>query len=86
MSFGEAMDKFQDRKFKTGFVKGTAPKPKSELKVPYKGVELSGDALLKQLDAWCDYGTIEPSCRDAIAKVVKNPGWFVQLWEISFFH
>ena len=43
--------------------------------VPYKGVELSGDALLKQLDEWCDYGTIEPSCRDAIAAVVKNPGW-----------
>lgn len=36
MPFGEAMDKFQDRIFKTGFVKGTAPKPKSEVKVGHE--------------------------------------------------
>eukprot|EP00211_Chloroparvula_japonica_P003862 CAMPEP_0119130022 /NCGR_PEP_ID=MMETSP1310-20130426/7527_1 /TAXON_ID=464262 /ORGANISM="Genus nov. species nov., Strain RCC2339" /LENGTH=766 /DNA_ID=CAMNT_0007120489 /DNA_START=63 /DNA_END=2364 /DNA_ORIENTATION=- len=37
--------------------------------------ELSGDALLKQLDVWAKYGTIEQSAADAIRACVENPNW-----------
>lgn len=30
---------------------------------------------MKQIDAWVDYGTIEPDCGDAIKQVVQNPDW-----------
>ncbi len=37
--------------------------------MPYKGKQLKGQELLTQLDKWVSYGTIEPSCRDAIRTV-----------------
>jgi hypothetical protein len=40
-----------------------------EFAVPYKGKQLKGQELLTQLDKWVSYGTIEPSCRDAIRTV-----------------
>ena len=75
LPFGTAMDTYTDRIFKVGHIKGTAPKAKSEVKVPYKGVELSGEKLVQQLERWCEYGTIEPTARDAIMACVRNPGW-----------
>jgi hypothetical protein len=43
------------------------------LSVPYRGERLSGDALLRRLDAWAAAGVIEPSCADAVAKVAASP-------------
>jgi hypothetical protein len=46
-----------------------------ELSVPYRGERLSGDALLRQLDAWVTAGVIEPSCADAVRAVAACPEW-----------
>lgn len=74
-TLAQAMKQYKGS-FETGFVKGNKPKPKQfELEVPYKGKTLKGEALLNQLNKWRDYGTIEPSAADAIAKVAKNPNW-----------
>jgi len=63
--------------FSTGFVQGEKPKPQNgySLEVPYKGKILKDEALIKQLQAWAKYGTIEPSAADAISAVVKNKNW-----------
>jgi len=45
------------------------------LVVPYKGKQLKGEELLKQLKKWADYGTIEPAAAEAISAVVKNSTW-----------
>ena len=44
----------------------------TELIVPYKGADLSGDALQSQLGAWSDYGCMEPDCAAAIQRGVNN--------------
>jgi hypothetical protein len=46
-----------------------------ELAVPYRGERLSGDALLRRLEAWVAAGVIEPSCAAAIQTVAANPAW-----------
>jgi hypothetical protein len=46
-----------------------------ELAVPYRGERLSGDALLRRLEAWVAAGIIEPSCAAAVQMVAANPGW-----------
>ena len=46
-----------------------------ELAVPYRGERLSGDALLRQLDAWVAAGVIESSCADAVRTVAASPDW-----------
>jgi hypothetical protein len=46
-----------------------------ELAVPYRGERLSGDALLRRLEAWVAAGVIEPSCAAAVGMVAANPGW-----------
>jgi hypothetical protein len=46
-----------------------------ELVVPYRGQQLSGDALRRQLDAWADGGIVEPSCAEALHRVVRQPEW-----------
>lgn len=75
MSMAAAMSSITES-FETGFIKGEQPKPsKTELRVPYKNGELSGSELIEQLNKWATTGTIEPSARDAIAMVAKNPGW-----------
>ena len=44
-----------------------------ELAVPYRGERLSGDALLRRLEAWVAAGVIEPSCAAAVQTVAANP-------------
>lgn len=74
-SFGEAMDGRFKGSFLTRVLKGDKPKPAApQVEVPYKGTTLTEDALIKQLAKWSDYGTIEPSCRDAISWLAQNPG------------
>jgi hypothetical protein len=53
-------------------VAGTG-EPERVLSVPYRGERLSGDALLRRLEAWVAAGVIEPSCADAVAKVAASP-------------
>ncbi|HEX5297177.1 MAG TPA: hypothetical protein VFW50_09330 [Streptosporangiaceae bacterium] len=50
-----------------------AGEPERTLSVPYRGERLSGDALLRRLEAWVAAGVIEPSCADAVAKVAASP-------------
>lgn len=75
--FGEALDKFTDGSYQTGEIKGSGKLPAfgATAKVPYKGKELEGEALKKQLRKWADYGTIEPSACDAVTAVVDNHKW-----------
>lgn len=73
--FAEAMNVIKGT-FETGFVKGEKPKPeKFEFEVPYKGRTLKGEALVKQVEKWRDYGTIEPSAAEAIIAVARNSKW-----------
>lgn len=52
--------------FIEGKLIGKAAKSTQGVVIPYKGQKLQGAALKQQLDKWVQYGTIEPSCRDAI--------------------
>ena len=52
-----------------------AVKPERELVIPYRDQQLSGDALLRQLDDWVGRGIIEPSCVEAIRAVAAHPEW-----------
>ncbi|GMH63005.1 hypothetical protein TL16_g03606, partial [Triparma laevis f. inornata] len=74
-SFEEAMSAKNKNKFETGFIEGSRVKPAPSLSVPYKGKQLAGDALKKQVAEWVSYGTIEQSAGDAINKVIDNPTW-----------
>ncbi|MEX2289461.1 MAG: DUF4192 domain-containing protein [Mycobacteriales bacterium] len=44
-----------------------------DLVVPYRGEHLRGDTLLRQLDAWAESGTVEPSFAEALRQVVSHP-------------
>lgn len=69
----EAMKVFTGS-FQTGFIKGEKPKPaKFEYEVPYQGKILKGEALVKQLKQWAEYGTIEPSAQKAIQEIAQHP-------------
>ncbi len=58
----------------TGTITGTGPS-RGALRVPYRGAELEGDALLAQLERWTLASVIEPSVASRVAEVVANPGW-----------
>lgn len=60
--------------FATESVQGTE-RPITELVVPYRGSGLSGEALLAQLDAWVECGTVEPSFATAVGEVIDHPEW-----------
>ena len=47
----------------------------SELTVPYRGERLSGQALMRRLEAWVAAGVIEPSCAEAVRAVSAHPQW-----------
>ena len=49
--------------------------PDRALSVPYAGQRLSGDALRRRLAEWVEAGTVEPSCAEAVERVVDNPDW-----------
>jgi hypothetical protein len=50
-------------------------RPAPELTIPYRGQRLHGDALRRQLDAWVEAGTVEPSLGEAVRRVMDNPDW-----------
>ncbi|HEU0103990.1 MAG TPA: hypothetical protein VFR07_16870 [Mycobacteriales bacterium] len=47
----------------------------TELVLPYRGQQLRGDALRRQVDAWVAAGLVEASCGQALHRVVDEPGW-----------
>lgn len=49
--------------------------PQRALTIPYRGEQLQGDALHRQLDAWVEAGTVEPSFAEAVRLVMDNPDW-----------
>ena len=49
--------------------------PDRTLSVPYAGERLSGDALRRRLTEWVEGGVIEPTCAEAVERVVDNPDW-----------
>ncbi|MFN2587229.1 MAG: hypothetical protein ABR613_03785 [Actinomycetota bacterium] len=70
----EALEDARDTPFETGAITGRGA-GRREVAVPYRGATLRGDALRRQLDAWVDAGTAEPSCAHAVAAVIENPDW-----------
>lgn len=85
VSFGAAMAVKTKEKFFTGVIKGERASPAADrLQVPYKGEILSGRKLKDQVQAWVDYGTIEPSAGEAICKAVDNPQWCEKLSDRYF--
>lgn len=70
-------------------VKGSGPRPAAfSYTVPYRAKpypssdepkNLEKDDLIAQLKKWAENGSIEPSCRDAIAEVVNHPEWLDDL-------
>jgi hypothetical protein len=49
--------------------------PETELSLPYRGTRLRGDDLRRRLDAWVADGVVEPSCAEAVGRVLDSPGW-----------
>ncbi|HEX2195404.1 MAG TPA: hypothetical protein VHJ76_00640, partial [Actinomycetota bacterium] len=66
----------------TGTIEGRGERL-TDVVVPYRGAELRGDALLRQLDEWAGAGVIERSCAAAVAEAVRNPGW-LDLSDLTF--
>jgi hypothetical protein len=60
--------------YATEVIEGAGPRV-TELRVPYRGGELRGDALRRQLDHWVEAGIIEPSACVAIRRVMEHPEW-----------
>lgn len=58
----------------TEIIEGKAA-PAETLSIPYRGEELSGAALSRQLHKWVTDGVIEPSCAEALHLVKENPQW-----------
>jgi Protein tyrosine phosphatase-like protein, PTPLA len=76
VSFDAAMKAASKETFFTHVIQGTGERSGDKmLQVPYKGQNLSGNALKEQVDRWVSYGTIEPSAGDAIKKAVDHPEW-----------
>ena len=73
-SVPEAVAAGGDTPFGTSTVAGEG-EPVGELVVPYRSEQLSGDDLLRQLDVWVAAGTVEPSCAQALRRVVATPEW-----------
>jgi hypothetical protein len=53
---------------------GTA-QPVPEIRVPYRGRTLTGDALRIQLQAWVDAGTVEPGFALRVGVALDHPEW-----------
>ena len=72
---GQAMEALTPRDlYGAGLIRGAA-RPVRELRVPYRGRELSGAVLRDQLERWVARGVVEPSFAQAIGSVTENPDW-----------
>ncbi|MGH2807507.1 MAG: hypothetical protein ACRDKT_09535 [Actinomycetota bacterium] len=78
----DAMRSGDPDRFHTAIIEGTGQSAR-ELAVPRDGELLRGDALLRRLERWEADGTIEPSAREALTLVVRNPEW-LDLHDLHF--
>ncbi len=74
MSLAEALAAPAQRPLATVPIKGSG-RPERELTLPFKGERLSGESLIRQLDAWVEKGVMEPSAAEAVRKVAAHPEW-----------
>jgi hypothetical protein len=74
MPIDAAYEAHREAHFETATVVGERDGSHS-LVVPYRGQELHGDTLRRQLEAWQTEHFIEPSCADAVEAVANNPEW-----------
>ena len=72
-SVGEALMDGKDV-LRTQTLRGEGERQR-ELVLPYRGEQLSGDRLRRQLDDWAARGTVEASCASALHRVVDTPEW-----------
>jgi Protein tyrosine phosphatase-like protein, PTPLA len=77
-SFKQAMASKAKDKFFTKVIVGQGKKKVDKLEIPYKGKTLSGQDLKDQINKWVQYGTIEPSCGEAMIKCVDHPEWITE--------
>ena len=71
----QGLDRWRPRiSFSTQTVDGEGVAPE-RLAIPYRGRDLVGDDLNRQLDTWVERGVIEPSCADALRMVDAQPDW-----------
>lgn len=97
MSMKAAMAKTWEQKFDSAELCGGAPAPqKRELVITYAGAvgrpyykfkrgnELGGLDLRRQLDAWLEYGTLEPDVADALKTVQLNQDQWLDLSDTVF--
>lgn len=68
-----AVDAARDT-YATRTITGKAPRVET-LAIPYRGRDLSGHDLERQLAVWVSRGIIEPSCADAVTRVINHPEW-----------
>src|SRR5437763_3437879 len=74
VSLPHALEHWQSSPFETVTLDGQAAHPR-RLAIPYRGTELAGDSLHRQLDDWVLRGVVEPSCADALRLVDAHPDW-----------
>lgn len=72
----DAMQLFKAQPFYTHQLRSPTPKPLATWSVPYQGKQLSGQALLAQIDAWENRGIMEASHAHALRECVAHPEWF----------
>jgi len=69
-----ALERWQDMQFDTATIDGDGGHP-GRLVIPYRGRNLYGAELHRQLDDWVARGVIEQSCADALRRVDAEPEW-----------
>lgn len=74
MPIDEAYSSLREPAFTTATLKGSK-KGETDLVVPLRDDLLSKDALRYQVDRWETDHVIEPSCAEAVRKVIDNPDW-----------
>lgn len=53
------------------------------IRIPYRGQQLTGSDIDRQLDDWLAHDVIEPSCAEAVRTVVAHPEW-LDLSDLTF--
>ncbi|HMC67955.1 MAG TPA: hypothetical protein VKJ07_02265, partial [Mycobacteriales bacterium] len=61
VALAQSLSRAQSSPFETITLDGAAPHP-GRLVIPYRGQQLQGQTLHRQLDDWVRRGVIEPSC------------------------
>jgi hypothetical protein len=73
-TLAQALLAVPEQPLETVEVTGSA-EPERELVLPYRGEQLRGDRLNRQLDTWVGAGVVEESCAEAVREVAASPDW-----------